>query len=851
MSELQHARLLRRLWLVAGLLMLMLVLLYNLGNSYREEHRLRVELNMQEITALNTRLHLDTLLLRHHQQLNYDDLNQVAQEIDSRLKTLEQAFAAQEMALLLQEARQQWTEKQQNLERFKQLNATLGNSEYHFVNLASDLQGLQHRGRLPDLKIDLNALISNMLVFMQRNTGDQLSRLQEQLDTLSSNAQAWQAPLKEHTQTLATHGQLILSTQQRVGQLVQEIYLSPFLPTLDKAYRNYHQQLGQQLERAAFFRLLMLLVSLLLVLTLALIMLRLYRTARSLEASLDDMRRAEARLNLAASVFDNLGEAMTITDARGQIQSVNPAFTAVTGFSEAEAIGHKPGDLLASGQHDATFYASMWHALHTTGSWQGEIFNRRKNGEVFPEWLSITAVRNAERQVVQYIALFSDITERKEAEAYIHHLAYHDPLTGLANRLLFNDRLDQALKQVHRTRRSLAVLMFDLDRFKSVNDSLGHSSGDKLLREVAQRFKSVIREGDTLARLGGDEFALLMSEIRGQTDAASLAASLLSKFEKSIELDGHEIFTSTSIGIAIYPQDGETAEELIRHADLALYAAKDAGRAGFRFHVPGETPQTGIERLDLESALRHVVIRNQLLLYYQPQVDAKTGRILSVEALLRWQHPMLGLVPPGQFIPIAESSNLINPIGAWCLRTACAQMVAWRQAGIDIGRVAVNVSVRQLRQPTFAADVLDIIDETGIDPQRLELELTESMLSEDTERTFHIFTTLREHGVRIAIDDFGTGYSSLSYLARYPVDIVKIDQSFVRGLAHDVEARSIVQAIILLAHGLRMETIAEGVETEVQRQCLTQLGCDSLQGYLFARPNPMPDLSGTGLHDEL
>ncbi len=552
-------------------------------------------------------------------------------------------------------------------------------------------------------------------------------------------------------------------------------------------------------------------------------------------------RQSEARLQLAARVFDNLSEAMTITDAQGRIQSVNAAFSSITGFAEAEAVGHKPGDLLASGLHGAEFYQDMWKALNQDGKWQGEIINRRKSGETYPEWLSITAVRDGNGQVIQYIALFSDISERKQAEAYIHHLAYHDPLTGLANRLLFNDRLDNAMHQAHRTRRPMAIMLMDLDRFKSINDSLGHAAGDILLKSVSQRLSTLLREGDTLGRLGGDEFALLLPEISSHADAASLASRMLLEFETPFDLEGREVFTSTSIGIAVYPSDGETPEVLLKHADVALYNAKDAGRSAFRFFLESDS-ENSLDRLELESALRHSVARNELRLHYQPQVSPATGGISGVEALVRWQHPVRGLLMPEQFIHLAEATGYIDILGRWCLETACRQLVAWQIQGLPINRVAVNVSARQLRNPSFADMVFETIAETGIDPSSLEIELTESSLADDPERVFSLFSRFREQGIRIAIDDFGTGYSSFSYLSRYPVDVVKIDKSFIQNLGKEAEARSVVQAIILLSHALSMEVVAEGVETEAQRRRLLELECDQLQGYLFSRPCKAEDI---------
>lgn len=552
-------------------------------------------------------------------------------------------------------------------------------------------------------------------------------------------------------------------------------------------------------------------------------------------------RQTEARLQLAARVFDSLSEAMTITDARGLIQSVNPAFTLITGYTEAEAIGRSPGALLASGMHDKAFYEAMWIGLRDEGRWQGEIFNRRKNGETYPEWLSITAVRDQAGEVMQYIALFSDTSERKQAEAYIHHLAYHDPLTGLANRVLFQDRLNNAIQQTHRTLRPLAVMIFDLDRFKSINDTLGHATGDVLLKRASERLSYLVPDGDTLARLGGDEFGLLLLDINSHADAATLASRMLAQFETPFELEGREVFVSTSVGIAVYPSDGDTAEVLLKHAEVALYNAKDAGRDTFRFFLESDSEHS-LERLELETDLRRSVERDELRLHYQIQIHSQTGEIHGAEALVRWQHPVRGLLFPDQFISLAEATGYIDVLGRWCLETACHQLVEWQKMGLPIQRVAVNVSARQLRAPGFYEMVMEILKTSGLAPSCLEIELTESSLVEDAERTFQVFSLLRKQGVRIAIDDFGTGYSCLSYLSYYPVDVVKIDKSFVQNLGEEPETRSIVQAVTLLALALSMETVAEGVENEFQHRRLVELKCNLLQGYLFARPCPPEEI---------
>jgi diguanylate cyclase (GGDEF)-like protein len=455
---------------------------------------------------------------------------------------------------------------------------------------------------------------------------------------------------------------------------------------------------------------------------------------------------------------------------------------------------------------------------------------------------AIETMKRHEEQLSALTAnLQKEIATRVEAEAHIRHLAYHDPLTGLANRLLFKDYLEQTIHQAHRSLRQFAVMFLDLDRFKAVNDSLGHLMGDILLQQVGARLETLLRRGDTLARFGGDEFALLLPESGSDSNVAMLASRIIKAFEAPFQLSTREVFSSTSIGIALYPANGTDSYTLIKHADMALYSAKNAGRAAFRFFA--EKDEDVLDRLELETALRHSVDRHELRLYYQPQIDSKTGQIFGAEALVRWQHPTRGLISPDKFIPVSEDIGYIETLGRWCLEAACAQLAAWQARKIPVRRVAVNVSARQLRNADFADMVLAIIKQNGIDPNCLEIELTESSMSDDPARIFNFFSKLRGIGVRIAIDDFGTGYSSLSYLSRYPVDVVKIDQSFVQSLSlrEDDANNALVKAIALMAHALSMEIVAEGVETDEQRDILTALDVELLQGYLYSRPVP-PDI---------
>ncbi len=555
--------------------------------------------------------------------------------------------------------------------------------------------------------------------------------------------------------------------------------------------------------------------------------------------------RAEAELRLYATVFTNASEGMLITDAHSRIIAANPAFSRITGYSPAEVVGRSPA-LLNSGRQDAGFYRRMWSTLASRGKWQGELWNRRRDGSIYPEWLSITAVQGEgdgeEGGPCNYIGIFSDITERKEAEARILHLAHHDPLTNLPNRALLNDRLGQTLLQARRDGRGAAVLLLDLDRFKTINDTLGHERGDSLLLEVCARCRRVLRDTDTLARLSGDEFVIVLPDATTADVAADTARRLLDAIALPCRLGEHEISITASIGIALFARDGSDESTLLRNADAAMHRAKEAGRNAFEFYAE-DMNTSSLGRLLLEHQLRGAAERGELLLHYQPKVSAADGRLGGFEALLRWQHPELGMVAPGQFIPLAEESGLIVPIGQWVLEEACRQQRAWLDAGFDVPPLAVNLSAHQLAQPDIVATVAAAIERHHLAPGLIELELTETMLMRDVDRTIRTLVRLREMGVRLSIDDFGTGYSSLSYLKRLPVQALKIDKSFVQDIGADGEAVKLAAAIIALAHSMDLHVIAEGVETEAQREYLARHGCDQFQGYYFDRPMPAEEFA--------
>lgn len=563
-----------------------------------------------------------------------------------------------------------------------------------------------------------------------------------------------------------------------------------------------------------------------------------------MDADMSHLEQAESELRVAAVAFETQ-QSMIITDARGVILRVNQAFTDATGYSADEAVGKTPR-LIKSDKHPPEFYAEMWRTLLDSGIWRGEIWDRRKNGEVYLDWVTITAVKDDQGRVTHYVGTQTDISQRKEAEAKIMHLAFYDSLTRLPNRRLLLDRLQQAVATATRNGSFGALLFIDLDHFKTLNDTRGHDIGDVLLQQVAGRLAGCTRESDTTARLGGDEFVVMLEDLsKDMKDAAAQAETvggkILATLNQPCNLMAYEYVGSVSIGITLFSNQTDQVDELMKQADLALYEAKAAGRNALRFFDP-EMQAAVTLRASLLSGLREALRKQQFLLYYQPQVDRR-GRIVGAEALVRWQCPDRGMVSPAEFIPVAEESGLIHPLGHWVLETACTQLAMWgaRPESADLS-LAINVSAPQFSRPDFVEQLLDVLDKTGANPHRLKLELTESLLVNNVEDVIAKMFALKENGVGFALDDFGTGYSSLAYLRRLPLDQLKIDQSFVQDLLEDSNSVAIARTIIVLSQTMGFSVIAEGVETEAQRKLLASLGCHACQGYLFGRPQPAETL---------
>jgi diguanylate cyclase (GGDEF)-like protein/PAS domain S-box-containing protein len=545
-------------------------------------------------------------------------------------------------------------------------------------------------------------------------------------------------------------------------------------------------------------------------------------------------------LKLYANVFENSGEAILITDYNNRIIAVNNAFTRLTGYTFDEVFNQDP-KFLSAGVTSYETYQEMWAALKKDGFWQGELWDRRKDGGTYPKWAAISSVPDKKGGTVNYIASYTDISERKIAEQQIYHLAHHDTLTGLLNRFSLEDRLAQAIHSARRDQVQLAVLFIDLDRFKVINDSYGHNIGDSLLVEVAHRLERCVRESDILARLGGDEFVVVLTGLENDSLVAPSAGKIVTALSRPYHIGTYELHSSPSIGISLFPHDGNNPDELMKHADAAMYHAKDQGRNNYQFFSAALT-EAAEQRSAMESDLRIAISKQQFELYYQPQLHTDNKQIYGFEALLRWRHPERGIIPPSNFISLAEECGLIETIGTWVMDEACRQLAIWQQEeGANSVRMAVNLSAYQLRSANLISSVQGILSKHNLSAASLELEVTESVAMDNPEQAISMLDELSGLGVSIAIDDFGTGYSSLAYLKRLPIQTLKLDRTFVRDIETDINDAEISAATLALAHNLGLKVVAEGVETGVQYEFLVRHQCDFLQGYLFSEPLPAPE----------
>ncbi len=786
-------------------------------NALRRLQHADVELNAAVLGSYADLVHNYDAIVRHLDEIEHE--RRTIERIPAWLPEEYRLGMSRKLGALLvgQQA------KSDDVDRFRRSNAVLRNSLNYFPE-AADAYLSDPKARVSD---EVRRFVREVLAFgqgpAQRTTQDLQARL--------SAFMAETGPASVERTTMLTHARVILSQRPEVDAVVHQITHAPTAVLHEALISLYSEGYAASVARTAIYRQLLYVVSIALLLYVIYAVFRIDRDRRQLA-----QRRAEAQLRLYAKVFTSANEGMMITDAQSRILAVNPAFTEITGYVAAEVVDQWPS-MLKSGRQSEDFYRQMWAELAASGQWNGEVWNRRKDGVLYPEWLSIAAVRDEQGEATHYIGVFTDISERKQSEERIRHLAHHDALTGLPNRILLEDRIKQAILKSRRSELPTAVIFIDLDRFKNINDTLGHEVGDNLLMQAAERGLASLRETDTLCRLGGDEFVVVLPELEHVQDAMHVARKLLAEFSRPYLLAGHALTVTASAGVAVCPDDAQSVSDLLRLADAAMYRAKEEGRNTVCFHSAG-VDEASLGELLLENDLRMAVARNELAMYFQPKVDAASGRLVGAEALMRWAHPKHGMISPARFIALAENSGLIAMLGEWAIETVCAQQRAWLDAGLAIVPVAVNVSAQQFSQQDVPRMVAGKLARHGLRTGDLSLELTESLLMRNTARAAGILRALHEMNIEIAIDDFGTGYSSLSYLNQFPVQLLKIDRSFVSEIDARGNHPKLASAIIAMAHELGLKVIAEGVETDAQRDFLLAHGCDQFQGFMYGRPEP-------------
>ena len=724
------------------------------------------------------------------------------------------------------------------IDRFKRDNAVLRNSQAFFPVAAADL--LDHRSPPlpPVLHETVGRYVREMLSFARTPSEEgalRIAGIVSHLTTLSRGTSA--AP---EIDNLLRHGAQITARLLDIDRLMQEIVSLDTRQQMDELFHSYNQGYAEATSEASRFRRLLYALALLLAGFLIWLFARLERIRRSLATAHAEVSAryaaqlaAEKQLSLHATVFHSAHDGITLTDAKGVILDVNPAFTRITGWEHDEVVGRNPR-MFKSGKHDEAFYQAMWQTIRETGSWRGEIWNRNKHGEIYPELLSISAVRNPEGEITNYVAVFADIRRIKAQERQLTQLAYYDALTELPNRVLLSDRLNQGIAQSRRANSAMAICYLDLDGFKPINDTWGHQVGDKVLIEIAGRLQSALRGGDTVARLGGDEFVLLLQGIDGQQHLTEAARRLLSLIALPLTQAPGGICISASMGITLFPNDESDPDTLLRHADQAMYLAKEAGKNNFHI-FDTEQDKFKRSRQDRFQRIEQALENGEFILHFQPKVDLRAGEVVGAEALIRWQHPERGLLPPADFLPLIEDDDLIKAVGDWVIESTLTQMEAWRREGFILP-VSVNVAARQLQSPEFVEKLKAALYVHPDVACHLELEILETAALEDIAKSSRVIDECRMLGIRFALDDFGTGYSSLTYLKRLPAETIKIDQSFVREIVNDTHSLVIVQSVIGLARSFQREVVAEGLETVEHGRLLLQLGCDKAQGYGIARP---------------
>lgn len=789
---------------------------------------------LENLQVAESRFRELVIALRHGLTSNYDEANGwMARIVTQRAELGREAAKVPELALAWQRYSQAIRDQETQWEDFKQRNAVVRNSLRYFQSDALKIVGLLPQSGVGGVDMHHEMMRLNNALFLQalgegREAGELVRDTLERQWPMVVNLPK---DVREEFDLLVRHALVISKHSPHLWADVNGLVHGDARQALAGLAGINQAMLIAEQTRTGRYRASLLAGLVFLAGLLALVVWR----------YLDNLRQSTREHCLAGTVFASSQQGIIVTDASGTIVRVNPAYCKITGYSEEELLGRTPR-ILQSGLQDSSFYREMWRSLVDTGHWQGELRNRRKNGDFYVQWINIDAVTASEGERL-YVGIITDISELIQAREHLASLAYFDTLTGLPNRALFHDRLRQAMVHARREHAPLALIFCDLDNFKVVNDSLGHAAGDELLQKVAERLKSCVREADTVARLGGDEFAIILSDAKGAREMARMAEQIIKVLSAPCQIAGSEIISGASLGITFYPNDAATEEELLKNADVAMYRAKERGRNDYQFFT-SEMAAAVAESLRVENGLRQALGAGELFLHYQPQI-CNDGKVVGAEALMRWNSPTLGRVPPSQFIPVAEKSGLIGPLGEFALREACRQCAHWRAVVQPDFRIAVNLSAVQFRNEGLADRVEAALHEFNLPGSALELEITESVLMEDVAWGQDILKRLKTLGCRLAIDDFGTGYSSLAYLRRFQVDVLKLDKSFVAGLgSHEPDGAddtAVAQAVISLARSLRLEVVAEGVETQAQRQCLVDLARESgfiAQGYLYSPALP-------------
>ncbi len=790
--------------------------------SYQEKTNLIRNINEQA-----AQLSLAIFLVAEGQTLDYDQLTTIKQRLISFANQL-QLNTAKNITL-----HQSVFSLTDQVEKIKSLHAIYRNSLLFFPKATDQLHQLlnEKKGQTELIKL-LNALEHKVLLFNIDSATVSRSELQQYIKRLKQNLATVSLDTKTrlHFDLLLKHLELIFDCHQQLKKLYENILNSTISQESNAILSAYNKALQASINKAETIRKGFYIATLFLIISVALVFAR-------LKTALSKLHKNKRMLSLAATVFEHSPEGIVLSDANNKIIQVNKAFTELTGYTTKDVIGKNPS-MLSSGAQSNEFYQAMWQKIISQGKWSGEIYNRRKNGEIYPEHLTIIAIKDDNQKLTHHIAIFNDLSQQKKAEQHIHFLAHYDPLTHLPNRVLFTEHLQQAILKSQRSHKSIALLFIDLDRFKEINDSFGHKAGDQLLIQVANDIKFCIRDTDNAARLGGDEFIITLEELTHEeliVSAPVVATKILNSLSRRYKLETTNVYIGASIGIAIYPEDALTADSLLQSADMAMYHAKEQGKNNYQFYS-NELNNKAKRRAYIERELRQALRRKQLLILYQPQYNILSKEIEGFEALLRWQHPELGLISPNEFITIAEESGLIIKIGLWVLQTAVNQLIVWQKSFNPKLSMAINISVKQLENDKLSESVQDLLELTKLRPEHLELEITENISIDDASFTLANLHKLSKLGVQLSMDDFGTGYSNMSYLKKLPIQRIKIDRCFISDIPQDSNDAAIAKAIIAMAQNFNFNVIAEGIETKEQEEFLLSNGCYAGQGFLFSKP---------------